>query len=116
MWYYIIKVITSSIIIVAISEISKRSSLIGSILASIPLISFLAFIWLYIETKDIAKIADLSTSIFWLVIPSLSFFLLFPYLLKRNIQFFLAMTIAAIVMIISYFLMLFLLKKFGIKI
>jgi uncharacterized membrane protein (GlpM family) len=116
MWYYIVKVITSSIIIVAISEISKRSSLLGSILASIPLISFLAFIWLYIETKDIAKIADLSNGIFWLVIPSLSFFLLFPYLLKRNVQFYLAMIIASVVMVISYFLMIYVLKKFGIKI
>lgn len=74
MWYYFIKLIITSAIIVAISEISKRSSLIGSILASIPLISFLAFIWLYIETKDVGKIAELSTNIFWLVIPSLSFF------------------------------------------
>ncbi len=116
MWYYIIKILTSSIIIVMISEISKRSSLIGSILASIPLISFLAFIWLYIETKDVSKIADLSTGIFWLVIPSLSFFLLFPYLLKRNVQFYLSMTIATVVMVFSYFLMIYVLKKFGIKI
>ncbi len=116
MWYYIIKVVTTSVIIVLISEISKRSSLVGSILASIPLISFIAFIWLYVETKDVAKIADLSTGIFWLVIPSLSFFLLFPYLLKRNIQFYLSMTIAAIAMVISYFLMIYILKKFGIKI
>ena len=116
MWYYLIKVITSSIIIVAISEISKRSSMIGSILASIPLISFFAFIWLYIETKDVAKIADLSTGIFWLVIPSLSFFLLFSYLLNKNVQFYLSMTIACIVMVLSYFLMIYILKKFGIKI
>jgi hypothetical protein len=116
MWYYIIKLITSSIIIVAISEISKRSSLMGSILASIPLISFLAFIWLYIETKDVGKIADLSTGIFWLVLPSLSFFLLFPLLLKKNIQFYLSMCIATIVMVLSYFIMIYILKKFGIKI
>jgi hypothetical protein len=116
MWYYLFKVVVTSIIIVIISEISKRSSLIGSILASIPLISFLAFIWLYIETKDVSKIAELSTGIFWLVIPSLSFFILFPYLLKKNLSFYLSMTIAAIVMIISYFLMIYVLKKFGIKI
>ena len=116
MWYYIVKLLSTAFIVVAISEISKRSSLIGSILASIPLISFLAFIWMYIETKDISKIASLSTGIFWLVIPSLSFFLLFPFLLKRNFQFYLAMTISAIVMVISYFLMIYILKKFGIKI
>ncbi|MEI6697301.1 MAG: DUF3147 family protein [Bacteroidota bacterium] len=116
MWYYIVKLLSTAFIVVAISEISKRSSLVGSILASIPLISFLAFIWMYIETKDISKIAALSSGIFWLVIPSLSFFLLFPYLLKRNLQFYLAMTISAIVLVISYFLMIYILKKFGIKI
>jgi len=116
MLYYIVKVLTSSIIIVIISEISKRSSLIASIFASIPLISILAFIWLYSETKDIVKIVELSNGIFWLVIPSLSFFLFFPYLLKRNVQFYLAMSLAGIVMLISYFIMIYVLKKFGIKI
>lgn len=87
MFYYIIKVVISAIIIVAVSEASKKSSLIGGILASIPLVSVLAMIWLYIETKDIQKISQLSTSVFWLVIPSLSMFLILPYLFKIKIRF-----------------------------
>ena len=59
MIYYIIKVAISATLIVAISEVSKKSSLIGGILASIPVVSVLAMIWLYSETKDVAKISQL---------------------------------------------------------
>ena len=83
MWYYIIKVLVSAVLIVAISEISKRSSFWGGILASVPLVSVLAFIWLYIDTKSVEKISQLSYSVFWLVIPSLSLFITLPLLLKK---------------------------------
>ena len=71
MWYFIIKILLSSVIIGLISEISKKSTLWGSILASVPLTSLLAIIWLYQDTKDIGKIINLSYNIFWLVLPSL---------------------------------------------
>lgn len=116
MIYYIVKVLTSSIIIVLISEISKRSSFWGSVLASIPLVSFLAFIWHYIDTKDVTKIAELSSGIFWLVIPSLVFFISFPILLKRNVNFYLSMILATAIMVFCYFILIWILKKFGIKI
>jgi hypothetical protein len=112
----IIKVLLSSVTIVAITEISKRSTLIGSIVASIPIVSLLAFIWMYIDTKDTVKIAELSQGIFWLVIPSLVFFMLFPAFLKKNVDFWLSLGISLIVMIIAYFIMLFVLKKVGINI
>lgn len=80
--YYLIKVLISAILIVLISEISKRNSLISSILASIPLVSVMAFIWIYIDTKNLETISKLSISIFWLVIPSLILFISLPILLK----------------------------------
>jgi hypothetical protein len=116
MFYYIIKVVISAIIIVAVSEASKKSSLVGGILASIPLVSVLAMIWLYIETKDIQKISQLSTSVFWLVIPSLSMFLILPYLLKLKLDFYLALLISVAVMVLCYYAMIFILTKFGMKI
>jgi uncharacterized membrane protein (GlpM family) len=70
--YYIFKVVITALIIVLVSEISKRSTFLGALLASLPLISLLAFIWIYVDTKDTARIAELSTQILWLVIPSLS--------------------------------------------
>ncbi len=116
MIYYIVKVLLSSVIIVAISEISKQSTKIGSILASVPLVSLLAFVWMYIDTKDTAKIAELSQGIFWLVIPSLIFFIVFPFLLKKQLDFWLSMGISLTIMVIGYFVMLFILKKLGITI
>ena len=116
MIYYILKVLLSSVTIVAISEISKRSTLAGSILASIPIVSLLAFVWMYIDTKDAAKIADLSQGIFWLVIPSLLFFILFPVLIRRNVEFWLSLGVSLTVMILGYFVMLLILKKAGVHI
>jgi len=39
------------------------------------LVSVLAMVWLYIDTKDAEKVSDLATSVFWLVLPSLGFFI-----------------------------------------
>jgi hypothetical protein len=115
MVYYILKVLLSSVIIVLISEISKRSSVAGSILASLPLMSLLAFIWMYIDTKDIQKISSLSSGIFWMVIPSLLLFILLPILLKKQVSFWWALGISTSIMVLFYFVMIFVLKKFGIK-
>ena len=115
MLQYIIKVVLSALLIVVISEVSKKSSLIGGIFASIPLVSVMAIIWLYIETKDIQKISVLSTNIFWLVIPSLAFFILLPILLKSKISFIISIIISLLFTIFFYYLVIFLLNKFGIK-
>lgn len=47
-------------IIVTVSEISKKSTLVGGIFASIPLVSVLAMIWLYIEAQNVHKISQLN--------------------------------------------------------
>ena len=64
-----IKVAITAVLVVAISEVAKRSSLLGAVLASIPLTSVLAMVWLYADTGDAHKVADLATGIFWLVLP-----------------------------------------------
>jgi hypothetical protein len=47
--YYFVKVAASAGLIVGISELSKRSTFAGALLASVPLVSVLAMIWIYIE-------------------------------------------------------------------
>ena len=74
----LIKVMLTALLVVAISELGKRSSFAGALLASLPLTSLLALIWLYHDTADAAQAADLARGIFWLVLPSLVFFLAFP--------------------------------------
>jgi hypothetical protein len=113
--YYSVKIIITTLLIVLISEIARRSSLIGAILASVPLVSVLAMIWLYVDTGDLEKISTLSTSIFWLVLPSLALFICLPVLLKHGLNFYLSMSLSIVVTIICYFSMIFILEKFGIE-
>ena len=70
MIYYAFKILITLALIISVAEVSKHSSVIGGILASVPIISVLAMIWLYMDTQDVDKVALLSKSIFWLVLPS----------------------------------------------
>jgi len=115
MYYYIAKIVITTLLIVLISEIAKRSTLVGSILASVPLVSVLAMIWLYIDTEDTQKISELSYSIFWLVIPSLTLFLSLPLLLKKGVAFYPSMALSVALTILAYALMIVVLGKFGIR-
>jgi len=111
--YYVLKVAISALLITAISEISKRYSLAAGILASLPIVSVLAMIWLYIDTSSIDKVSQLSTSIFWMVLPSLSLFIVLPLLLKNRLPFYPALAISALVMVLLSYLMIVILKKLG---
>ena len=113
--YYVIKILVTTALVVLISEVAKRSSLLGAVLASVPLVSVMAMIWLYIDTRDIEKVNDLSFSVFWLVLPSLVLFVLLPFLLKNGWGFYLSLIAAIMATIASYFAMVMLLKHFGIK-
>lgn len=115
MLYTFSKIIITALIIVTISEISKRSLLFGALIASLPLTSVLAMVWLYSETKDVTKVADLANSIFWLVIPSLVFFISLPLLLKKGLNFYLSMGFAMSMTALGYIGLMTLLARLGIK-
>ena len=115
MTYYLVKIAITTVLIVAIAEIAKRSSFAGALLASVPLISVLAMIWLYVDTKDVAKVSALATSVFWLVLPSLALFVTLPVLLRQGLNFYMSMSISIGITLGCYFLMISLLNHFGVK-
>ena len=115
MTYYLFKIALTSTLVVTISELAKRSTLIGGLLASLPIVSYLAMIWLFVETGDHNKVAELSKSIFWLVLPSLPFFMLLPMLLAKTSNFYVSFTVATAVMVAIYLSMLAVLRKLGIE-
>jgi len=81
----------------------------------VPLVSVLAMLWLYVDTEDISKVSALSTSIFWLVLPSLVFFVALPLLLRLGIHFYLSMLISITITALCYWLMVLSLNYLGIK-
>lgn len=111
MIYFLIKTFITAILVVTVAEIAKRSSLLAGLIVSIPLTTFLALIWLYWETKDVEKIINLSQSTFLMIIPSCSFFIFLPILLKLNLSFFLSMTTSVLLTSICYMIFIFLLQK-----
>ena len=115
MSYYIAKIAVTAIVVVLISEISKRSSLVGAVLASVPLTSVLAMLWLYIDTGDIAKVSDLANSVFWLVLPSLALFAALPVLLAQGINFYLSLAVSIGITAICYWVMVVILRYYGVE-
>jgi len=113
---YALKIILSSAILVSVSELAKRNSFWASVLASLPITSLLAFIWLYLESGDTNKVAALSEGIFWLVLPSLALFIVLPLLLRSGFGFWLSLGSACCATLIAYFGMVKILGFWGVRI
>ncbi|MGD9670398.1 MAG: DUF3147 family protein [Hyphomicrobiaceae bacterium] len=108
------KVLLTAILVVAISEAAKRSSLLGALIASLPLTSLLAIIWLWHDTGDNERIASLAQGIFWLVLPSLVFFVALPLMLRAGWTFWLSLAISTGLTAAAYFVMVRILARIGI--
>jgi hypothetical protein len=115
MWQLIAKVAVTTAVVVAVSEIARRSTFWGALLASLPLTSLLAFVWLYAETGDARAVADLSQGIFWLVLPSLVLVALLPVLLRAGWPFWVSLAASCAATIGAYLAMAWLLGRFGVR-
>lgn len=112
---YTVKVVLSALLIVLISEVSKRFPTLGGLIASLPLLSVIGMIWLYADTRDSELLAEHSLGTFWFVLPSLPMFLLIPWLLRKEIPFAWALGLGCVLTIGLYMLMALLLRRFGIS-
>jgi hypothetical protein len=115
MLYLAIKALLSGVIIAAVSEIAKRSPALGAAILSLPLISILAFIWLWRDTADKAGIAALSQSTFWFILPSLPMFLVLPALLRSGASFWTSLGLSCLLTLSLYLAMAWTLGKLGIS-
>lgn len=113
MLYYLLKAAVSGAIVLAVSEVARRSTFFGALVASLPLTSLLAFLWLYKDTSDASRVAELSSQVFWLVIPSLALFLVFPWLVGRGFGFWSSLGLGALATVLAYLAMLPLVRQLG---
>ena len=115
-FHYFIKVFISSAIIVLVSEIAKKDNIIGGLIASIPIVSVLSMIWLYIDTNDIDKVKALANGILWMIFPSMSLFIVLPILINCGIKFYLSLTISILITIVCYLSTISFMNYFGFKV
>ena len=111
--YFIIKTLITALVIAGVSELAKRWTPIAAVLASLPLTSILAMVWLYRDTHDAAKIIDLLSGIFWAVLPSLLFFIALPLLLRTGLKFGVSLLFASAIMFVGYTIYVAIMKKMG---
>ena len=115
MLYLAVKTVISAALIVAVGEIAKRSPLLAGLLASIPLLSLLAIIWLYVDTRSVEQVSALSWGILLMILPSLVFLIALPLLLKAGAPFPLAAVVAVVVTAAGYWGYAKVLGRFGIE-
>ena len=111
MLYFFFKTAITAMTVVLISEIAKRSSMLAGLIVSIPLTTFLAMIWLYWESQETQKIIDLSHSTLLMIIPSCTFFIFLPTLLKFDFHFSLALFVSILLTASCYYLFISILQK-----
>ncbi len=99
---YAIKIFLSALVILVATEAAKRNSGLAALILSIPLISMISYSWIYYETQDTAKIADISYQSFWYVLPTLPMFLLLSYLLRNGYSFVLSLALSSLVAAILF--------------
>jgi hypothetical protein len=116
MLYLVTKALISGAIIMAASEVAKRSPTYGALLVSLPLISILTMIWLWRDTGDNERIAALSERAFWLVLPTLPMFLVLPALLRNGFAFWPALAASCALTVALYLIAVWLLPKLGISV
>lgn len=83
MLWVVTKYLVTAGLVVLISEIAKSSDRLGSLVASLPLVTLLTLFWLYFEKQSAEKIANHAYYTFWYVIPTLPMFIVFPWFLGK---------------------------------
>ena len=83
MLFYITKILFTSVIIVSVTEIAKRSDKLGGLVAALPLTTILIIFWMYLEGFSNEKISKHMLYTAFFVIPTLPMFLIFPLLIAK---------------------------------
>jgi len=115
MLYLFIKAAISGALVAAVSEIARRYPGWGGLVASLPLTSLLAMIWLWRDTRDTARVAELSAGTIWFIIPSLPLFIALPLLLRSGVGFCASLAIVVVGTLALYALMFWAAPRLGLK-
>ncbi len=89
-----LKAIITAFVVVLLSELAKRFSVISGILAAMPLTTLLVLLWVYVDTKDRNLILRFSEAVLYALVPTAVFFLVFIFLMKRDYSFLSSLLIA----------------------
>ena len=91
MVWNVLRVLVSSVILVAVAELSKRQPRLGAVLLTLPIVSILAFTLSWFEHRDLAVISRLAKETLVLVPLTLPFFVPLAFADRLHLSFWPAM-------------------------
>ena len=113
-WQFVlVKYLVTALVIVAVSEIARFSGRLGALITALPLVTVMVLIWMQVEGRTQASIAEYASYTLWYVIPTLPFFVVFPLLITRT-AFPTALGLATVVTMLCFILFAVAVKRFDI--
>ena len=117
MWLHLaIKALVSGILIAAASEVARRNPGWGGLIASLPLTSLLALVWLWRDTHDPARAADFIAGTAYYVIAALPAFAVIAVLLKKGTGFAPALLVGTLAAMAGYLLLMWAGRRWGLPV
>lgn len=114
-WMDGVKLLLSALIIVLVTKVQVFSDRLSALLIALPLTSLLAMLWMRAEGQNSERIANHSEGTFWFVLPTLPMFLVLPWMLRHGWGFGMALFLNCLLTVGLFFLLVWLLKPFGIR-
>jgi hypothetical protein len=99
---FLLNTLISAFLIAGAAELAKRQPWMGAILISLPLSSIIFLTSVYLSTRSDKMVIELSYKVFWAVLPSLSFFLILPLLMKGGLHFGFSLLFSCAMMVAGY--------------
>ncbi|TPW33772.1 DUF3147 family protein [Oecophyllibacter saccharovorans] len=112
---FVLKAALSGILIALVAGVSRRYPGAGALIASLPLISVLGMVWLWLEKPDRQLMETHVGATFWYILPSLPMFLLIPLCLRHGMNFWLALACGCLLTVVLYVLLATLGARWGLK-
>lgn len=109
------KLLVSAVLIVLATKIQVFSDRLSALVIALPLVSLLTILWMRGEGQSPDRIANHAEATFWFVLPTLPMFLVLPWMLRNGWGFGISLTLNCLMTIGLFFLLVFILKPFGIR-
>lgn len=113
--FFAFKVAITALIVAVVSTVARRQPTLGALIASLPLVSVLGMVWLWIETHDTPRMTRHVEATFWYVVPSLPMFLVMPALLRGGVPFWAALAAGCALTVLLYLLTVAIAARFGVR-
>ena len=106
--FYLLKIIIALVVIIGVTELSKKNTTLAALLLAMHIIFFVSFTLIWEESKDRNLISGLILETTMYILPVIPFLFLFSFLVKSGLNYYLALLIAIVGITIGTLLM----KKF----